>query len=179
MGNFYVNYSIRGIDEAEVCRRIPDIASNAYLNSSAEGWLCLVTPELDQQDFDVINAYGRSLSMKHAEALFVLNHDDDFIVMGLFKDGKSVAYFHSDPGYFDESEDDAPTLQGEGDFAQVCATASVEDVRALLLDDEEFVFGIDLHNEIVALLGLSKASLAAGYSYVQQGDAEGDWKKSI
>lgn len=179
MGNFYVNFSVKGTKADEIASRASSLTRDAFISEPEGNWHCVVAAETDEQDQDVISQFGKTLSQGGATVVSALNHDDGLIILEVFENGEAVAHYNSNPDYFSGEGDGLPVLQGEAKFAQVAKDVSVDDVKSLLTpeDGEEFVFAIDLHYDIVKLLGLPSFSVGAGHDYVIAGRVEGTWKK--
>jgi hypothetical protein len=98
--------------------------------------------------------------------LAVLNHDDDYLVLGLYVSGEEVTDYSSDPDH--RMADRDTSLAGRA--AKLCVTLdaphAVEAVTAVL--SKPYVFAFERHADLVAALGLS--DLAVGYGF---GDLEG------
>ena len=168
MGNFYVNYTLRGVTQEAVAKALA-------------GRSCIVTPpanhtvvafdeESQNQDQQVISALATELSQKlHCPVLAVLNHDDDILWYQLYTDGKLQDEYDSSPGYFDPGAEPSPPAGG--DAAKLCSTlgsAKTEDVERVLrksaFDDDGYTFAFERHADLVNALGISAFGVGTAYA---------------
>lgn len=168
MGNFYVNYTLRGVTQDAVARALA-------------GRSCIVTPvvndtvvafdeESDNQDVQTISSLAAELSRKlRCAVLAVLNHDDDILWYQLYTDGKLRDEYDSSPGYFDPSAE--PSAPAGGDAAKLCSafgstkTAEVERVlRKSAFDDDGYAFAVERHADLVNALDISTFGVGTAYA---------------
>lgn len=168
MGNFYVNFTLRGPS--------PNAVAEALV-----GRRCIVTPPVldtivvfdeasDRQDQQVISALATELSQKlRCPVLALLNHDDDILWYRLFADGHPCDEYDSSPGYFDPRAE--PAAPAGGDAAKLCSafgSAAVDEVERVLrksaFTDDGYVFAVDRHGELVRALGISPFAVGTSYS---------------
>ena len=172
MGNFYVNFTVKGDDPQRIADSLKQARRKAFVTPAIGGYVVVYEEESDSQDTRAIEAVGALLSREAASpVLSVLNHDDDILCYWLFDDGQLSDAYNSSPDYFGDS--DAEEDSAGGDSALLCATlaaaTAVDRVNAILRADD-YTFAIERHTHLVAALGLPKASLGLGYRYVDDGD---------
>lgn len=168
MGNFYVNYTLRGVAQAAVAEAL-------------KGRHCIVTPPVnntvvafdeqsDKQDQRVISALASKLSHKlRCPVLAVLNHDDDILWYQLYTDGKPEDEYDSSPGYFDSAAE--PSGPAGGDAKKLCAafgSARTDDVERVLrksaFDDDGYAFAVQRHGDLVSALGISPFAVGTAFA---------------
>jgi hypothetical protein len=171
MGNFYTNYSLRGVSQSAVAAAL---AGRAAIVSPAVNNIVVVFDEQsDSQDTDVINALAAELSTKcKCPVLAAMNHDDDILWCNLFTGGKSTDEYNSCPGYFDDSAgSDEPT---GGDATKLAAAFCVGDPapieKALRAPGDDYTFAIERHTDLAAALGLPTFVVGGGYGYISEGE---------
>ncbi|WP_165252606.1 hypothetical protein [Paludisphaera soli] len=173
MGNFYVNFSVKGADPRKVAEALARAGRRAIVTPSRGGFVVVYDEEADTQATAPILAVGAALSRDlDARVLAVLNHDDDVLDYWLFADGEIADSYCSDPDYFEDDEETPPP--GPGDPARLCGllrpgadAAAVEKVLR-----GEYVFAAERHEELAQLLELPDWSVGLGYKYVDEGEMD-------
>lgn len=101
MGAFYVNCCVRGMDQGEVLDLLRQNSRTGYVGPTVDGWTALVAEDLEAQDDEVIEKYGRDLTLgSDRVAISFLCHDEDVLKVSLFRGGQQVGEFDSAPAYF-------------------------------------------------------------------------------
>src|SRR5262245_14091137 len=122
MGNFYVNFTTRGPDQASVAKSLRSAKRKAIVGPSLDALTVFYDEQSDTQDDSEIRAVGETTSRDlNAPVLAVLNHDDDILAYWLFDKGKLVDEYNSCPGYFGDGDD---TPSG-GDAEKLCDAFAV------------------------------------------------------
>jgi hypothetical protein len=168
MGNFYVNYTLRGVTQDAVADALAGRA--CVVTPPANGTVVVFDEESDNQDQAVISSLASDLSRKlRCPVLAVLNHDDDILWYQLYVDGKLRDEYDSSPGYFDPSaEQSAPA---GGDAAKLCSafgSANPDEAESVLrksaFDDDGYAFAIERHGDLVSALGISAFAVGTAYA---------------
>src|ERR1051326_9145165 len=174
MGNFYVNYTVRGSTQKAVAAALA--GRNAKVTSAVKGCVVVFDQQSDEQDQDVIAELASRLSKElGCVVLAVLNHDDDILWYQLHAKGRLTDQYDSSPGYFDpEAEPSAPK---GGNAAILCAAFSasrVAEVERILrkssYDDDGYTFALERHADLVRAVGIPDFAVGGSYSYLE--DAE-------
>jgi hypothetical protein len=168
MGNFYVNYTLRGVTQAAVVKALA--GRKCIVTPSANDTVVVFDEESDNQDQQVISPLATELSQKlRCPVLAVLNHDDDILWYQLYKDGKLEDEYDSSPGYFDPRAE--PSAPAGGNAAKLCTafgSAKTEDVERVLrksaFDDDGYAFEFERHGDLVSALGISAFSVGTAYA---------------
>lgn len=169
MGNFYTNYTLRGVSQQAVA----DVLA---------GRLCIVTPSMndtvvvydeasDDQDQRTISSLATKLSRElHCPVLAVLNHDDDILWYQLFVGGDLQDEYDSSPGYFDSAATE-PSAPAGGDARKLCSflgspnAIEVERIlRKSAFDEGGYTFEFERHADLVKALGISDFGVATAYA---------------
>src|SRR5262245_60172719 len=99
MGNFYVNYTLRGPDQKEVAAALK--GRRARVTPRHKDCVVVYDEASDAQDQQQIAKLAGKLSKKFAcPCLAVLNHDDSILWYQLWLSGKLADEYDSTPGYF-------------------------------------------------------------------------------
>ena len=80
MGNFYVNFSARGVDAEAIADVLRSQKRNAYVSPTVGEITVFYDSEADKQNGSEITNLGRNISASlRCPVLAVLNHDDDIL----------------------------------------------------------------------------------------------------
>ena len=174
MGNFCVAIGLKEVDQSRLAGALSGRSFNAIVGPRVGAW-CFFSEEItDTQDQYAIEGLARDLSREFdTSCLSILNHDDDFLSLGLAVSGAFVASYHSCPGYFLDEPTDAelePTVTGFSAFAELSPGADTSALRRVLFPEDDFVFAIDLHRTIAEILDLPIYSIGLSYSYAADGE---------
>lgn len=168
MGNFYVNFSVRGAEQQQVAEVLRREGRSALVTEPRGDFVVVFDEEADRQGTEAILAVGELLSREAGgPVLAVLNHDDDILCYWLFQQGGVVDAYNSRPDYFD---DGAGGGEQGGDAERLCTAlhpaAPAAEVERLLRG--EHVFAVEQHGELAKLLGLPNCSVGFGYEYANE-----------
>ena len=168
MGQFYVNYTLRGVTQNAVAKALTGRA--CIVTPSANDTVVAFDEESENQDQDVISALAVELSGKlRCPVLAVMDHDDDILWYQLYTDGELQDEYDSTPGYFDPAAQ--PSAPAGGDAAELCSafgSSNVVEVERVLrkssFDDDGYAFASERHGDLVKALGLSPFAVATAYA---------------
>jgi len=173
MGNFYVNYTLRGPEPEVVVTALK--GRSAIVTPKDKGSVVVFDAEAESQDLGVFDAVGRGLSTElRCPVLAVLNHDDDVLLYRLFDDGELLDDYNSAPAY------PTPSVAPSGGNAELLCKAFEADnpsaVSAILQKPQRggpdgYLFAVHRHLALVEALGLSVFAVGAGFSQVSADDA--------
>ena len=174
MGNFYVNYTVRGPSQRAVADALA--GRSAIITPAKNSCVVVFDQQSDDQDMEVIAGLASDLSGElRCPVLAILNHDDDILWYQLHDKGELVDEYDSSPGYFDS--DAEPTGPSGGDARKLCtafASANVADVESILrkssLDEDGYAFAIERHSGLVSALGMPPFAVGGGYGYISDGE---------
>lgn len=185
MGNFYVNYTVRGASAKQVTEAFA--GRNAAVTREEKGCVVAVDEESDSQDMEVIGEVGRALSEATGRpVLAVLNHDDDILAYKLWESGKLSDEYDSCPNYFSGDEEDSGPKGG--DAAKLCKVFGASDVEGVEMilrssfetEEPNFVFAIERHTALAEKLRLPLFGVGFGYRYLEGGELpEGLTEKDV
>ncbi len=179
MGNFYVNFSVKGAEPRQVASALEGVGRRAIVTPSQSGYVVAYDEEADRQATRPILEVGSLLSRETGRpVLAILNHDDDVLCYWLFEGGELSDSYNSNPDAFEE-EDGAPPWQ-TGDAEKLCAAigpgAEISAVEAALRGDH--VFAVERHQVLADALSLPSWSVGFGYGYVADGELENEMDAS-
>jgi hypothetical protein len=170
MGNFYVNFTTRGPDQAAIAKSLRSAKRSAMIGPSLAALTVFYDEQSDTQDDSEISVVGEATSRDlNAPVLAVLNHDDDILAYWLFDKGRLVDEYNSCPGYFTDGND---TPSG-GDAAKLCSAFAVPDKGKAVnevLRQKDYTFAFERHQALVELLTFPSLYCFTGYQYVAGGE---------
>jgi hypothetical protein len=181
VGSFYVNFTTRGPKREAVAQCLRSAERTAFVGPTLDHVTVFFDEKSDTQDDAVIKALGaRASGELNAPVFAVLNHDDDILAYWLFEGGELADEYNSCPGYFTDEGGDAP--EG-GDAKKLCAAfGDLTQANAVekVLRDEEYVFALERHEALAALLKHPWPYVCMGYRYIKEGSlAEGVSEKDL
>ncbi len=171
MGNFYANLSVHTDDAGKLARLVEGRDDAGVVAPARNGWTVLSSRKIETQDDAVIDDYGAALSKAEGTVLAAMNHDDDMLILTLYRNGTRVAYANTSPGAFTD-DDEPPHLEHAEAFAGLKDNVTPGEVEAVLTGDH--LFAVDAHKALVHTLGLPELSAGFGYSYWRNGEFGGD-----
>lgn len=159
MGNFYVNYTLRGPDQKSVAEVLA--GRSAIVTPLHDNYVVVFDEESDQQNHEVIAELASELSGQlNCPLLAMLNHDDDILWYQLYLNGELVDEYNSTPGYFNASDEES-AMAGPtgGDAKKLCAafgSDAVEEVEDILRKPwpDGYMFAVERHADLVAAIGM-------------------------
>ena len=171
MGSFYVNFTVRGADQADVARFLRSADRRAYVSPTLSGMTVFYDEQSDEQDVEAAQSLAERLSKELAvPVLAVLNHDDDILMYWLFDSGTLCDVYDSCPGYFEDGPGNTPN---GGDVIELCtafdARPRMKQVAATL-QRTDFSFALLRHMELAKLLGIPETLITVGYKSIVAGE---------
>jgi hypothetical protein len=166
MGNFYVNYTLRGPAQKEIAAALE--GRTARVTPEHNGCVVAFDELSDRQDTDEISSLAEKLSDQFGcPVLAVLNHDDDILWYQLYLSGTLADEYNSSPGYFEATEPSPP----EGGSAEKLAEVFGGEVEAIdkvlrksSFEADGYVFAVDRHADLVKALGISDHAVGTAYA---------------
>jgi len=174
MGNFYVNYTVRGVDQQAVAGALA--GRHSAVTPADHGAVIVFDEESDGQDTQTISSLAMRMSEAlHCPVLAVLNHDDVILWYQLYLSGRLEDEYDSAPGYF-EAGDELPVPSG-GNAGKLCAAfgaTTVEQVEEILrksgFEGDSYTFAADRHADLVRALGLNEWAVGTAYASLEEGE---------
>ena len=174
MGNFYVNYTLRGPSQQAVADKLR--IRRAIVTRSQGGCVIVLDEESDEQDQDIITELAADLSTAlDCPVLAVLNHDDDIFWYQLHHRGELLDEYDSSPGYFDSAAEPSPPIGGNAQL--LCSVFGASDVakvesilRKSFFEPGGYAFAVQRHMDLASALGMPSFGVGLGYNYVANGD---------
>jgi hypothetical protein len=158
MGNFYTNITVMGPSQEEVVDYLRATRRDAYVSPTTNWVVVVYDRECEMQDERILSRLAADISKTlRCVTWAVLNHDDDLLWYELFKEGTRV----------DAYDSSSRKLRGN---AAVLAEAFGHGERAAEVEEilkRSFVFAVDRHEGLVAMLSLDFRSVGIGFDDVE------------
>jgi hypothetical protein len=174
MGNFYMNYTLRGPSQQAVAAALAGRC--AFVTPARNGCVVVFDEESDGQNPEVIVDLAPRLARElDCPVLAILNHDDDILWYQLYLSGGLADEYDSTPGYFDPSAE--PSGPAGGDARKLCDAFGASDVAAVeralrrsSFDEDGYAFAVERHADLAHSLGIPSFAVGAGYRDVVEGE---------
>jgi hypothetical protein len=186
MGNWYTNVAVKGAQQTDVVAVLEELGRRAYVTPETSGWIVVYDQQTDEFDLGILESLALTLSTRlPCTALASCNADDDVLWLALYENGSLSTRYASSRKAFEDG-DEFPSLQ---ETAQVLSrvfekpTAKDEVLRVLskthgllgllslyLKIRIAYVVEVQRHLDLATLLGMPRAAVGLGYTYVNKGE---------
>src|SRR5271155_2176677 len=186
MGNWYTNVSVKGAQQTDVVAALEELGRRAYVTPETSGWIVVYDQQTDEFELGILESLALSLSTRLAcTALASCNADDDVLWLALYENGSLSTRYASSRKAFEDG-DEFPDVK---ETAQVLARvfekpAAKNHVLSLLRKSHGFlgllsfylkirlayVAEVQRHLDLTNLLGMPRAAVGLGYTYVNKGE---------
>jgi hypothetical protein len=177
MGLFYTTFTSFGPDNETIVDSLRKMRRDAFVSPTSKGFTVIYDRETEEQDFDEIEKFGKTLSkVTNSPVLASVLHDDDVLYLWLFQKGECTDHYNSLPQYFDpDATVSGPPEGGDSEalckaFGQTGQEMQLEDLlRANLLDNEhpEIPGELERHQAMLALLNMPAYAAYVTYSAIK------------
>jgi hypothetical protein len=165
MGNFYVNYSLRGPSQKEVAAVL--VGRRARVTPVHKDCVVVFDEASESQNRQEITQLAAKLSKElSCPVLVVLNHDDDILWYQLYVKGNLRDEYHSNPDCFESVPKPSPPVGG--DAAKLCATFAGDQtaIEKILRASEPGTYAFEFERHAALVEALSISDYAVGTSYL-------------
>jgi hypothetical protein len=186
MGNWYTNVAVKGAQQSDVVAVLEELGRRAYVTPEASGWIVVYDQQTDDFDLSVLESLALTLSTRlSCTALASCNADDDVLWMALYEQGiLSTRYASSrkefeDGGEFPDLKDTAQVLarvfekpEAKSQVLRVLRKShGALGLLSLFLKIRlAYIVEIGRHLDLSDLLGMPRAAVGLGYTYVNRGE---------
>jgi hypothetical protein len=186
MGNWYTNVAVKGAQQSGVVAVLEELGRRAYVTPETSGWIVVYDQQTDDFDLSILESLALTLSTRlSCTALASCNADDDVLWLALYENGAlSTRYASSrkefeDGGEFPDPQDTAQVL------ARVFEKPDAKNRVLSLLRKSHgalgllslflkirlaYVVEVQRHLDLSKLLGMPRAAVGLGYTYVNKGE---------
>ena len=186
MGNWYTNVAVKGAQQTDVLRALEELGRRAYVTPETSGWIVVYDQQTDEFDLGILESLALTLSTRlSCTALASCNADDDVLWLALYENGTLRTRYASSRKAFEDG-DEFPDLK---ETAQVLARAfekpeANSQVLSVLRQPHgllgllslylkirlAYVVEVERHLDLSNLLGMPRAAVGLGYTYVNKGE---------
>jgi hypothetical protein len=185
MGNWYTNVAMKGPQQSDVVALLEELGRRAYVTPETSGWIVVYDQQTDDFDLSILESLALTLSARlSCTALACCNADDDVLWLALYENGILSTRYASSRKEFEDS-DEFPNLK---DTAQILArvfekpeaknevvrvlrrTRGILGLLRLLKFRVAYIIEIQRHLDLSNLLGMPRAAVGLGYTYVNKGE---------
>jgi hypothetical protein len=116
MGLFYTNLAVFGPSRDALKAALKAMKRNAYLSPTIDGHTVVFDKAMEGQNARIIEKLGTTLTDElKCTALASLLHDDDVLLLWLFRNGEIYDHYDSIPGYFDPDAEPGDPVGGDAE----------------------------------------------------------------
>jgi hypothetical protein len=186
MGNWYTNVAVKGAQQSDVVAVLDELARRAYVTPETSGWIVVYDQQTDDFDLSILESLALTLSTRlSCTALASCNADDDVLWLALYENGAlSTRYASSrkefeDGGEFPDLKDVAQVLARVFEKPEVKnkvlsmlrkSHGALGLLSLLLKIRVAYVVEVQRHLDLSNLLGMPRAAVGLGYTYVNKGE---------
>jgi hypothetical protein len=186
MGNWYTNVAVKGAQQAEVVALLEELGRRAYVTPETSGWIVVYDQQTDDFDLSTLESLALTLSTRLCcAALASCNADDDVLWLALYENGTLSTRYASSRKEFEDG-DEFPDLQETAEvLSRVFEKPQAKNQVSSLLRKSHGILGliglylkvriayvleVQRHLDLASLLGMPRAAVGLGYTYVNKGE---------
>jgi hypothetical protein len=186
MGNWYTNVAVKGRQQADVVAALEELGRRAYVTPETSGWIVVYDQQTDEFDLSILESLALTLSTRlSSTALASCNADDDVLWLALYENGTLSTRYASSRKEFEDG-DEFPDLQETAQvLSRVFEKPEAKKQVFGLLRKAHGIFGllslylkvriayvveVQRHLDLSDLLGMPRAAVGLGYTYVNKGE---------
>jgi hypothetical protein len=186
MGNWYTNVAVKGRQQADVIAALEELGRRAYVTPETSGWIVVYDQQTDDFDLSILASLALTLSTRlSCTALASCNADDDVLWLALYENGTLSTRYASSRKEFEDG-DEFPDLQETAQvlsrvfekpeaknqvFGLLRKAHGILGLLSLYLKVRmAYVVEVQRHLDLADLLGMPRAAVGLGYTYVNKGE---------
>jgi hypothetical protein len=186
MGNWYTNVAVKGAQQADVVAALEELGRRAYVTPETSGWIVVYDQQTDDFDLSILESLALTLSTRLSCAtLASCNADDDVLWLALYENGTLSTRYASSRKEFEDG-DEFPDLQETAQvLSRVFEKLEAKNQVFGLLQKAHGILGllslylkiriayvveVQRHLDLSDLLGMPRAAVGLGYTYVNKGE---------
>ncbi len=186
MGNWYTNVSLRGAQQADVVAALEELGHRAYVTPEKAGWIVVYDQQTDEFDLGILESLALTLSTRlSCTTLASCNADDDVLWLALYENGELSTRYASSRKSFEDGNEFPELKEAAEVFARVFQKPEANKQVLKLLRKSHGILGllnlilklhvayiteIQRHLDLSNLLGMPRAAVGLGYTYVNKGE---------
>jgi len=186
VGNWYTNVAVKGAVQAQVVALLEELGHRAYVTPDTSGWIVVYDQQTDEFDLGLLESLALTLSTRlSCVTLASCNADDDVLWLALYENGNLATRYASSRSAFEDGNE-FPDLQEAAEvLTRVFAMPEAKKLVLRVLGKSHgflgllnfvfktrvaYLFEVERHLDLAKLLGMPRAAVGLGYSYVNRGE---------
>jgi len=185
MGNWYTNIILKKVNPLDVLRQLRGLRRKAIVYASQNDWTTVYDEECDRFDLNALESLALTLSNElRCVAVPCFNADDDVLWFAIYRNGERLSRYASaldqfeDGGEFPSTREFASTLSEIFDQQAVVGTVrgllgrrhGAWGLLRIIKIPVGYLFEIERHRDLAEVLGMPRAAIGLGYTYVARGE---------
>jgi hypothetical protein len=186
MGNWYTNVAVKGAQQSEVVATLEELGRRAYVTPETSGWIVVYDQQTDEFDLGTLESLALTLSTRlSCTALASCNADDDVLWLALYENGSLSTRYASSRKAFEDGAEFPNLLETAQVLSRVFEKPAAKDQVLRVLRKTHGILGllslylkirsayileIQRHLDLTNLLGMPRAAVGFGYTYVNRGE---------
>jgi hypothetical protein len=186
MGNWYTNVSVKGAEQSDVVALLEELGRRAYVTPEILGWIVVYDQQTDEFDLGILESLALTLSTRLAcTVLASCNADDDVLWLALYENGSLSTRYASSRKAFEDGEEFPELAEAAQVLARVFQKPEAKQQVLSLLRKSHGILGllsiylkmrlgyvveVARHLDLSNLLGMPRAAVGLGYTYVDKGE---------
>jgi hypothetical protein len=186
MGNWYTNVAVKGAQQSEVVATLEELGRRAYITPETSGWIVVYDQQTDEFDLGILESLALTLSTRLAcTALASCNADDDVLWLALYENGSLSTRYASSRKAFEDGAEFPHLPETAQVLSRVFEKPAAKDQVLRVLRKTHGILGllslylkirsayileIQRHLDLTNLLGMPRAAVGFGYTYVNRGE---------
>jgi hypothetical protein len=186
MGNWYTNVSLKGAQQPDVVALLEELGRLAYVTPEMSGWITIYDQQTDDFDLNILESLALTLSTRlSCTALASCNADDDVLWLALYENGNLSTRYASSRKEFEDGDEFPDLKEAAQVLSRVFEKGEAQGKVLRLLRKSHGALGllnlflktriayiveVERHLDLSNLLGMPRAAVGLGYSYVNKGE---------
>jgi|SRR5277367_2301497 len=185
MGNWYTNVAVKGAEQAQVVATLEELGRRAYVTPEMAGWIVVYDQQTDEFDLGILESLALTLSTRlFCTTLASCNADDDVLWLALYENGSLSTRYASSRKAFEDGDEFPDPKETAQVLGRVCEKPDATNHTLSVLRKSHGVLGllslyfkirlayvveVQRHLDLSNLLGMPRAAVGLGYTYVNKG----------
>jgi len=185
MGNWYTNVAMKGAQQSDVVAALEELGRRAYVTPETSGWIVVYDQQTDEFDLGILESLALTLSTRlSCTALASCNADDDVLWLALYENGSLSTRYASSRNSFEDGAEFPDLPETAQVLSRIFEKPAAKDQVLGVLRKTHGILGllsgylririayvveVQRHLDLTNLLGMPRAAVGLGYTYVNKG----------
>jgi hypothetical protein len=186
MGNWYTNVAVKGAKQSDVVALLEELGRRAYVTPETSSWIVVYDQQTDDFDLGILESLALTLSTRlSCTTLASCNADDDVLWLALYENGGLSTRYASARGSFEDGNEFPDPKETADVLARAFQKPETKNEVLRVLRKSHGILGllglyfkvriayileVHRHLDLTNLLGMPRAAVGLGYTYVSKGD---------